>query len=409
MALDHDNNQAFTKNNNRVVRGIFSSSWSCESNYENNRNNSTMAKEHEEILPPTTQNIIISSFEDGLDYILSHFEEPIWPRTVSIHATKRAQIPVYSKEEALAKFKQSNLLDCRINAYSNYTEFERINRQAPKFIFIDIDRATFDTDRKFELVVNRTCKNINEILGGKPTILWTGNGIHIYQPVQGVILELESMFSKFDIPSQRFLKFAARHLSDKKSDTANTPAFRSCLLRIPGSHNLKRVQKNNGIINSTTEVKVIQKWNGIRPKINPLLYPFYIWIAGEKIKEIDQLQKLNKKRKKYNVSSSSSIDWIEEKILQAQISDHRKFVSHWILSRYLINVKHMNPDEAYAVLKDWSMGCNGVKALSPSTTEFDKRIRYDIKEAVKTGKAPIGKKLLEEMNKDLYAMLFFIK
>ena len=188
MALDHDNNQAFTKNNNRVVRGIFSSSWSCESNYENNRNNSTMAKEHEEILPPTTQNIIISSFEDGLDYILSHFEEPIWPRTVSIHATKRAQIPVYSKEEALAKFKQSNLLDCRINAYSNYTEFERINRQAPKFIFIDINRATFDTDRKFELVVNRTCKNINEILGGKPTILWTGNGIHIYQPVQGVIL-----------------------------------------------------------------------------------------------------------------------------------------------------------------------------------------------------------------------------
>ena len=68
----------------------------------------------------------------------------------------------------------------------------------------------------------------------------------------------------------------------------------------------------------------------------------------------------------------------------------------------------MNPDEAYAVLKDWSMGCNGVKALSPSTTEFDKRIRYDIKEAVKTGKAPIGKKLLEEMNQDLTQCCFLL-
>jgi Primase X len=349
---------------------------------------------------PTNDTIIT----EGLDFILSHFEEPKWPRTISTHATKRAQIPVYSKEEAFAKFKQSNLLDCRINAYSDYTEFEGINRQAPNFIFIDIDRATFDTERKFELALNRTCKNINEILGGKPTILGTGNGIHIYQPIQGVILELESMFSRFDFPSQRFLKFAARHLSYNKSDTANNPSFRSCLLRIPGSHNLKRVQKNNGITDSTTEVKVIQKWNRIKPKINPLLYPFYIWIAGEKIKEIDQLQKMN--YKKYNVSSSSSIDWLEEKILQTQIPDHRKFASHWILSRYLINVKHMNPDETYTVLKDWSMRCNGVKALSPSTTEFDKRIRYDIKEAVKTGKAPIGKKLLGEMNKELYALIF---
>jgi hypothetical protein len=52
-----------------VVRGIFSS---C---YDNN----TDAK-HEEIFPPTTQNIL--SIEEGLDFIISHFEEPVWHRTI---------------------------------------------------------------------------------------------------------------------------------------------------------------------------------------------------------------------------------------------------------------------------------------------------------------------------------------
>jgi hypothetical protein len=55
--------------------------------------------------------------DDGLDFILSHFEEPIWPRTISTHATEGSQVLVDSIEEALARFKQAKLLDCRINAY----------------------------------------------------------------------------------------------------------------------------------------------------------------------------------------------------------------------------------------------------------------------------------------------------
>ena len=47
-----------------------------------------------------------------------------------------------------------------------------------------------------------------------------------------------------------------------------------------------------------------------------------------------------------------------------------------------------------------------MKALSPTIQEFDSIIRYDIKEAVKSGKAPIGKELLKDMNKELYAKLF---
>lgn len=54
---------------------------------------------------------------DGLDFILIHLEQPIWPRTVSSHKTEGRQIWVYNKAEAIAIFKKANLFDCRINAY----------------------------------------------------------------------------------------------------------------------------------------------------------------------------------------------------------------------------------------------------------------------------------------------------
>ena len=145
---------------------------------------------------------------------------------------------------------------------------------------------------------------------------------------------------------------------------------------------------------------------GVRPNFNPLLYHFTIWLADKRIKEINQLQSMNKERKrKHSNNNNRSIDWIEM-LLQTPIPDHRKFTSYWILSRYLINIKHLDPDEAYAIMKDWLLKCNELERLSPSLREFDTRIKNDIKEAAKSGKAPIGKELLKDMNKELYAKLF---
>jgi hypothetical protein len=79
------------------------------------------------------------------------------------------------------------------------------------------------------------CKNIEHTFGGKPSVLWSRNGVRIYQPAGAIVLEQESKFALFDQHSQIFLKFAARFLSSHKSDTNNSPAFKSCLLRIPGS------------------------------------------------------------------------------------------------------------------------------------------------------------------------------
>ena len=248
------------------------------------------------------------SIEEGLDFILSHFEDPIWPRTISTHITEGRQVLVYSKEEALARFKQANLLDCRINAYPYYTEWQGINRQSPNFIFIDLDSSNFKTDKEYKTAVDQTSKNIKEILGGNPAVLFTGNGVHIYLPVQGLIFEQEEIFSKFDHPSKAFLRFAEQRLTNNKSDSSHNASFKSCLIRIPGSYNSKCVGKNNGIADSSTQVQVIQKWDGYRPEINPLLYQFYIWIAGKKIAELEELQKqtmMRKKIKKYNSAATS--------------------------------------------------------------------------------------------------------
>ena len=168
------------------------------------------------------------------------------------------------------------------------------------FIFLDLDNSTFNTERALQMALDKTVKNLHNILNARsPTIIWSGNGYHIYQPVSAFPLEQEEIFiSKSNEPSKQFLQFAEMHLTDHKSDPSHHPSMKSCMIRIPGSHNFKSVQKNNGVADSTTEVKIIQKWDGIRPKINPLLYDFNIWLADKKLREINEITKLKLKRKK---------------------------------------------------------------------------------------------------------------
>jgi hypothetical protein len=92
------------------------------------------------------------------------------------------QKEVFSKEEALTYFKESDLLDCRINAFPSHVEYHGIQRYPPDFIFIDIDRADFNTEKGLNLALSTTLKNIKEKLDGKgyPTVLKTGGGFHIY-------------------------------------------------------------------------------------------------------------------------------------------------------------------------------------------------------------------------------------
>lgn len=233
------------------------------------RNNSvTLASKEED------HHIDKMKIEEGLDYILSHLEQPtIFPRTIM---TKKLgyQRLVYSKERAIEHFIDSEFIDCRINAYSYLTEYKDVPRYKPDFLFIDLDKNKFKSDKRFELALYDTLKNIKEKLNGYPTVLFTGGEYHIYQPVYiPTALENITEFQEFDKPSEHFLRFAKDFLSNNKADKQNNPSFRSCLLRIPRSINSKY----------NIKVKIIKIWNGIRAPINKdLLIEFRRYLIQKK-------------------------------------------------------------------------------------------------------------------------------
>jgi hypothetical protein len=85
----------------------------------------------------------IAAVNEGLNYILSHFthQMQLWPRTISTKTTEGRQIIVYSREEAMARFKQANFTDCRISAYpywkpSIVSDFASIKNALPSSTYL---------------------------------------------------------------------------------------------------------------------------------------------------------------------------------------------------------------------------------------------------------------------------------
>lgn len=309
--------------------------------------------------------------EEGLDFILGHFSEPIFPRTISTTATYGAQVLVYSKEEALARFEAANLLDCRVNAYPAFTQYKGINRQAPNFIFIDLDRSDFTTEKLYALALERTLKNIRE-LGSEPTVLWSGNGYHVYLPINAFVLEQEEVFTKFDQPSKRFLRFAARHLSNYKSDPNNNPSLKSSMVRIPGSINSKRITKS--------EVKIIQKWDRNRLRINYLLRDFRRYLIDQSIRELREQNERHKAYQSYRCNTTS-VQWIE-RLLLTPIPDYRKLTIWRILVPYLINRKHLSEEQCTNTIVNWLVKCGKLSRLEFNANYITK---YAIKHVGKYG------------------------
>jgi hypothetical protein len=115
------------------------------------------------------------------------------------------QKEVFNIQEVLEYFKASNYEDCIINAYTSFPKYDSINRTPPTFLMIDIDLKDFASKDKLDRVLNRILKKIEISMRGHPTVLWTGNGYHIYQPMTGFILEEEDVFAKFVDPNDKDL------------------------------------------------------------------------------------------------------------------------------------------------------------------------------------------------------------
>ena len=270
---------------------------------------------------------------------------------------------------------------------------------------VDLDLKDFadEKEKVLDRTLNNTLKSIKESIGAAPTVLWTGNGYHIYQPVNGFILEEHETFYEFtkyvdkDLTSM-FIQFAEEYFTDYAADRLHNPTVKSCLVRIPGSLNSKCISKGED-----AEVKIIQNWDGVRPAIQPMLRDFRRWLIQKKIDDMKEL----KKQEKFQMTvyrsqeSANTIKWIEKGILEHPLSDHRKYIIWRILSPYLLNVKKLPKEEAYSVMKEWLDKCDKVEKLN-----FNPKIK--IKDGLKgasKGYFPISMEKLKEENRQLYDLI----
>ena len=349
----------------------------------------TVQYEQQQISP-----IISQEIEYGLDFIINHFDPTIlyFPRTVM---TKKSngQIVVYSKGETLQYFEESKFQDCRVNAYRySLPSFYFIEQWTPDLIFMDIDRSDFKSDRSCKLALSNTLKIIKEKLGGHPTVLFTGGGYHLYQPIEGIIFQnyndiFEEFKNEYDL-FKEFLRFSKNIFSNGKADKKNNPSLKSCLLRIPGSINSKYNKK----------VIIVQRWDGYRPRISEeLLEDFRTQLIQKKINEHKYRQKIKSRRYNHN----NNIFWIEQ-LLKTPIADFRKNALNLILTPYLIHIQKLSYQESFDILIEWLKRCNSLRKLDFNPTSL---VNTAIATAYQKQIPPMRITTLKTNCKDLYFLL----
>jgi Primase X len=346
-----------------------------------------------------------SQVKTGSDFILSHFDEPLFPRTIMTHELGR-QVKVFDRQSTLDQFKRSNYYDCRINAYSSlFQQDESLQFYIDKvginitIIVIDLDLKDFNNSKeKLDERLQETLKKIKETIGGCPTVLDTGNGYHIYQPINSIILddidELKrsvTSYHKYYLPN-RFLKYAEQYFTDSKSDPQHNPTVNSCLMRIPGTMNSK----------CNREVSILQEWDYRRPSIEPLLSAFKKYLSRQQgIPNQDSDFRIIHSSNSKSMLKQNRYAWIDV-LLGAPLRDYRKYAVWRILAPYLIVVKQLPYGECFKIIRDWLDGCNCVEQLRFNA---DFRIGRSLQRAQFIGYKPIRVEILQQENPSLYTIV----
>ncbi len=222
---------------------------------------------------------------------------------------------------------------------------------------IDLDLQDFSHDRKkLDVALKKTLSKLSLKLHEKshPTVLWTGNGYRIYQPLEGIIFENYEIFYDF-LPyidgrdyTTEFLRFAEKFFTDGKADPKHLPSIKSCMGRIPGTFNSKNKE----------QVKIIHKWDGTSPAVQWITNDLKCYLIQKRIDKINQRQKSKKKTAAAAAAafnhkqewSHNKIDWIEN-LLQISIKDYRKQCLWQILCPYLVNIRKLTDDEVTRILR----------------------------------------------------------
>jgi hypothetical protein len=352
----------------------------------------------------------------NIDFMLSHFksQHELFPRAILLGEQKKWVIINYDaegsncKDQIFSYSRQYNFIDCRINAFPAKTQhsidFEVKNMTSASLIMLDLDLEYFETRQHLDKQLSKIIKKLSQKFkeDANPTILWTGNGYHIYQPLDGIVFENEQAFYDFlpyldgkDLTTE-FMRFTEKFFSDGKADPKHHPSINNCLLRVPGTINSK-----NGKV-----VEIIQKWDGNLPNIRYVASDFFDYLIDKRNKIIIENKRQKELRSNYTLSynypnnlSIRRIEWIE-KLLQTPLSDHRKYCIFHILVPYLLNIRKISVEECTKLLDLWVSRCNKIRPVdfNPSI-EIKNRIKY-----VKDFK-PMSLSKLQTVNLELYRLI----
>lgn len=351
------------------------------------------------------------NIEKDIDFILSHFDNAtLFPRTM-MTKKRNYQFEVYSKEEIVKGCIDSDYIDCRINAYPSYTRWEKYEmaRYPPNFIFIDMDLSNFSRYKNPRNVLDKALSNTLEKISSSflpersyhsqhsqllypnsnnnqddhedtqtsftvnPTVLWSGNGYHIYLPIKALVLDQYPIFSRDKFSrlfsrhlgkysnhsiSETFLIFAKDYFTNGKADPQHRPSLNSCLIRIPNTINSKCMEDSQG--EERSWIKIVQKWSEYRPSIQLLTKYFLRWLYQGEINQKIVLKKKSRRNLEGSSVDSLQIRWIED-LLQRGIYDGRKETLRLILGPYLI--KRKSYVESFSILQEWLNRCNEIRQL----------------------------------------------
>lgn len=354
----------------------------------------------------------------GVSIILKHFDghQQLFPRYLLLGPECRRLI-VYNARQIIDACLEVGLIDCRIMAYPICPD--SLKEIAPCEILIDID---YDKSKPCDVakrqamhIKNKTVKRIRELFQTpayyNPTILETGNGYHIYIVLATRPLEysqiLKNTVCSNNNPSQEFLKWIAKKCSCGKSDSNNTPAFRSCYWRLPYTFNSK-----NG-----AEVKVISEFTLALQIPDALLVDFRMYLedkdTGLKLAQ-DQRQKItidsnnNNDRYDYHYSNNPQYNWIENKLMQIGIDDCRKCLVWSAIGPYLIHGLGLSEAQARDRIVQWLF--DKCAALRPIDFDYNNKIREALDGALgRNPKAkkyrPISLKALKNDKPEIYSFL----
>jgi hypothetical protein len=197
------------------------------------------------------------------------------------------------------------------------------------------------------------------------------------------------------------------------------------MARVPGTINTKA--KDERKEDSSADVRVVYAHPSYYGVSFPDLYDlpirsgpykeffndFYAYLVQQRIN--DQITKSDKRLKALifgNIGTDNtttavgySIWWID-RLLSVGIENHRKNLLYWVLAPYLITVRKMDYDKAYAVLEKWLDKCHNVCRLQPDWSYFRYRIGYCLDLAARHERLPIKFQTFMEYYPELYSELF---